>query len=371
MQKYYDFSKHDADHYTKCEEGFGAIVVAKSFDKVLLEASGPANDRTWGFPKGHRNDKETSIEAAVRETKEITGVSIDEGDFILDDKSNPMTFKIEFPWQYGEDILLYHISKIIEKQKTEPSERPYWNSTKPMKKCVTLYLTPVEMDRFKPKTDATVEWVKWEDAHLRMANSKSNHIQVLHDVFKFLQTLKKVAKEQLPELSKKHLVDVKKHTESQRKMMSQPIAKWPVDKQPKHYKDFIADMKGVSREKSSETPEKSKEKEPPTFPEEKSPEEKSPEETPIVIEESDDTSEQSDHVSEEIHEKMGGGDSSDDASGDFSSGKVDVAKKSDFVTPALYVLFGMILIGMIVLIVYFIYKSSNESFEEWMRLPVA
>jgi len=311
----YDFSKHQ---YGKCEELYGAIIVEKSYDKILLEGC----DRTWRFPKGHKNDKETTVEAAIRCVKRETDVTIDEDDFILGDKS-PITFKIEFPWQYSKDVLEQHVSKVIDKQRSEPNERPYWYNTKPMKKCTELYLVPIEMDRFKTRKQeddgvTPVEWVSWEDAHLRMVDSKSTHLQALHDAFKFLQSIKKVSKDtKMPELTKKHLSDVKSHIEERKKVMNQSKAHVvKVEKEKKVEKV----VKTIKTDKED-----------------------------ITIEESDSESEES--KSEEPKKK--GGD-----------------EKNIFI-PAIWMLMGMILIAMIVLTVYLLYTSSNESFEEWMGLPVA
>jgi len=312
----YDFSKHQ---YGKCEEIYGAIIVEKSYDKILLEGC----DRTWRFPKGHRNDKETPVEAAIRCVKRETDVIIDEDDFILDDKS-PITFKIEFPWQYSKDVLEQHVSKVIDKQRTDPNERPYWYNTKPMKKRTELYLVPIEMDRFKTRKQESdgvtpVEWVSWEDAHLRMVDSKSTHLQALHDAFKFLQSIKKVSKDtKMPELTKKHLADVKSHIADKKKLMNQP--KKEVEEKEEKVEKVEKVVKTIKTEKED-----------------------------ITIEESD-TSEESE---ESAFSKKSGGD-----------------EKNSF-GPAIWMLMGMILVAMIVLTVYLLYTSSNESFEEWMGLPVA
>jgi hypothetical protein len=316
----YDFSKHQ---YEKCEEIYGAIIVEKSYDKILLEGC----DRTWRFPKGHRNDKETPVEAAIRCVKRETDVTIDEDDFILDDKS-PITFKIEFPWQYSKGVLEQHVSKVIDKQRTEPNERPYWYNTKPMKKCTELYLVPIEMDRFKTRKQESdgvtpVEWVSWEDAHLRMVDSKSTHLQALHDAFKFLQSIKKVSKDtKMPELTKKHLADIKSHIANKKKLMNQP-KKVLEEKEEKVEKVEKVEkfVKTIKTEKED-----------------------------ITIEESD-TSEEEESNSEESKKKGG--------------------NEKNLLGPAIWMLMGMILVAMIVLTVYLLYTSSNKSFEEWMGLPVA
>jgi 8-oxo-dGTP pyrophosphatase MutT (NUDIX family) len=248
----YDFSKHDSDHYNKYEEGFGAVVVAKSYDKVLLIGVDYPDGISWQFAKGHRNDGEKPIDAAIREVKEETSVALDAGDFILDDSNNPLTFKIEYPWQYGEDILTYYLSRVIEKQKTNPSERPFWNSTKPLKKCIKLYLAPVEMDRFKLVAQEgevlKVEWVTWEEAHNRMIKCKSEYITALHDAFKTLKDLKKIPKTlNLPPLTKQQTELVRKNLDEQKRLIVKPIASWPKNIQPKDWQKTLDDMRGVTR----------------------------------------------------------------------------------------------------------------------------
>lgn len=42
-------------------------------DKVLMVKN---PEGMWGFPKGHREDNETPIEAAIRETQEETGIIV-------------------------------------------------------------------------------------------------------------------------------------------------------------------------------------------------------------------------------------------------------------------------------------------------------
>lgn len=246
INKYYDFSKHEAQHYNTHEETYGAIIVAKSYDKVLLISE----NGIWGFPKGHRNDGENEIGAAIRKVKEIN-ITIDSGDFILNDKGDPLTYKIEYPWKYGEDILIYHISRILEKQKTCPSERPHWNRVGPMKKRITLYLVPVEMDRFKQGAslpDAEIpkiEWVSWDEAFSRMVTG-SIYIEALVAAFNDLQKMRKIPKDQhLPNLTPKIKKDIRAKLAKEANIMAQPIKKW--QKQPKNWETIINEMKGVSR----------------------------------------------------------------------------------------------------------------------------
>lgn len=364
VNKYYDFSKHEASHYDKYEESFGAIVVAKSYDKVLLVSSGPDNDMHWGFPKGHRNDGENNVGAAIREVKEETDVSIDMGDFILDEKGEPLTFCIEYPWRYGEDVLIYHISKVIDKQKNAPSERPYWNRTGPLKKKITLYLVPVEMDRFKIKSEddgvSRVEWVTWEDAFKKMSKKPSNHIEALVDAFDALQKMKKIAKDkQLPKISPKLKADIKARLDNESKMLGQPINKWSKDKQPKNWEQILADMKGVSRpaekyakkSEESETSEASKTTK------------KHQDETDV--ESSDDASEES---SDEEMPKKGG-----DPNGDAEKTKEQSKEMSISLTVAFII--GILLVGLVLLMFYLInglaLHSGNEAIEERVRTPVS
>jgi ADP-ribose pyrophosphatase YjhB (NUDIX family) len=335
LNKYYDFSKHEASHYYKHEESYGAIVVAKSYDKVLLVSSGPDNDKHWGFPKGHRNDGENNVGAAIREVKEETDVTIDMGDFILDDKGEPIIFSIEFPWTYGEDILVYHIYKILEKQKTVPSERPYWNRTGSLKKRITLYLVPVEMDRFKIKSEdasSSVGWFTWEEAFQKMSEKQSNHIEVLVEAFDALQKIKKIGKDkQLSRVSPKLKADIKTRLAKEAKMVKQPISKWPKESQPKNWESILSDIKGI----------KSKQKE--------------PNKSEFKIEETDEESEES----SEIETKKGG----------------DDTNKSNNMSISIAFIIGFLLVGLVLLLFYLInglaLHSGNKAIEEGVGTPVA
>lgn len=381
LDKYYDFSKHEASHYDKYDNSYGAIVVAKSYDKVLLVSSGPNNDKYWGFPKGHRNDGENDVGAAIREVKEETGVTIDMGDFILDEKGNPMTFCIEFPWMYSEDVLLYHISKIKEKQKTSPSERPYWNRVGPLKRKITFYLVPVEMDRFKLKPQEEdgvndVNWFTWEEAFEKMSEKHSNHIQPLVDAFNALQKMKKIGKDKQPlKMSPKLKAEIKARFDKEAKMTGLPMSKWPKEDQPKDWQKVVAEIKGESKHEKEEPKEEPKEqlkeeskhekeelKEEPKHEKEELKEELKEESK----EESDDepaTDETTDDASEE---------SSDDES--VKKGGNDVKTKEMTISWVAFVI-GVLLVGFVMLMFYlvhsFAFHGGNESVEEGVGTPMA
>lgn len=325
ISKIYDFSKHETSHYDKHEEGFGAVIVAKSFDKVLIIATGPPEDRSWEFPKGHRNDKETPVHAAIREVKEETDVIIDDGDFVLDEKGDPIILKIEFPWQYGNDILTHHISRIIEKQKDNPTERPYWNSTKPMKKCISLYLAPVEMDRFKPKaqeSDGVViaQWASWDEAHKLMLDSKSIHITALHEAFNILKGLKRISKNKdLPVLTRPQLAAISKHIDEKKKLMIKPISQWPKEKQPKKWAETVDEIEEIHEENTEEISD-----------------------------------------AEESVENVEGGDENE---------KNTIAQNWN---PLIYLALGMFLVAFLILIIFLVFRyGSDESIEQGMGLPMA
>ena len=220
MEKY-DFSKHDKSHYIKYENSYGAIVVAKSFDKVLI-----AGD---GFPKGHAYDGETPAQTAIREVKEETDIDIDEADFILDDNGKPLIFTHEFPWQYGKEMLNLLIAKAVRKQAQNSKERPVWNNTKPLTRRIQLFLVPIEMDKFKqPKPQlsevSSAAWLTWEDAYKQLSEKNSPSLGLLYEAFTTLKGYKKIRDTELPKPDK---TSIKKELEKQRKLMCTPIAKWP------------------------------------------------------------------------------------------------------------------------------------------------
>jgi len=174
----YDFSKHDESHYSGCEEMFGAIVV--SDDKVLIVKD--ATSENSGFPKGHRLDNETPEAAAIREVKLLTNINITENDFVYD-ADGPITFKIEFPWQYTQKRL----DQMINDAKN--GIRPQWHNTKPLVKCIILYLAKInntELELPELPLGTSVEWVTWKEAERVL--EKSRHLPALINANNIIKT---------------------------------------------------------------------------------------------------------------------------------------------------------------------------------------
>jgi len=252
LSKYYDFSQHESSHYDKgIDASYGAIIVTKAYDEVLIIAGGDVKrgDRFWGFPKGHREDGETNAQAAIREVKEETSAEIEEADFLLNEKGDkPKTFTLEFPWESGSDISKFHIYKTKKKQKEHPGEkhRPYINKSGKIKRRIELYLVPVPKDKFTPTPQPEdgvqiAEWLTWEEAHKHMAESKSNHLEMLHDAFDYLKSIKRIAKDKkLPSISADHKKAINRRLDDQRKLMKKPLKKWPADMQPNGWEAALA-----------------------------------------------------------------------------------------------------------------------------------
>lgn len=74
MWQTYDWSKHDKERYDskKGERSYGNILISKNKHVLMVQN----REMMWGFPKGHREDGETPINAANREVKEETGVEM-------------------------------------------------------------------------------------------------------------------------------------------------------------------------------------------------------------------------------------------------------------------------------------------------------
>ena len=194
----YDFSKHDNTHYKNVEEGFGIILVDKAYSSVLLIQN---HRNIWSFPKGHREDGESDQEAAIREIKEEVGVTVEAGEFLLDDtgkSEKPITFKLEFPWGYHKDRFERMIKNTLKKQEKGLRARPGVKKPGKVKRRIIYYLVPVEMDRFtksriQKEEVKDADWFKFEDAFTKLADNQSHYLYPLVDAYKFLKKIKRVS----------------------------------------------------------------------------------------------------------------------------------------------------------------------------------
>ncbi len=61
---------------TLCDESFGIIPLRKNQKKWQVFLVCKNENRYWGFPKGHKEKNEKGIEAAARELKEETSLTV-------------------------------------------------------------------------------------------------------------------------------------------------------------------------------------------------------------------------------------------------------------------------------------------------------
>jgi len=73
----------------KSEKSCGVIVYLDKPDTRYLVVKSKTNDY-WGFPKGHIEENETEIDAAIREVKEETGLEV----LIHEDSKTSMEYMI-------------------------------------------------------------------------------------------------------------------------------------------------------------------------------------------------------------------------------------------------------------------------------------
>jgi len=64
------------------EKSAGLVIILDETKILLVHPTGSAWNSRLSFPKGHIDDNETSLEAAIRETKEETGINIP--DYLID-----------------------------------------------------------------------------------------------------------------------------------------------------------------------------------------------------------------------------------------------------------------------------------------------
>lgn len=128
-----------------------AGILIKSGDKFLLaHTTGMKPDKGWGLPKGRVDEGESTKQAAVRETQEECGLSIDESDI------KPITqVSYKSKDEYGVvkktlHVFLFETDEEIQKQPLVCSTyfTPRWADNKNVK-------VP-EVDRFK--------WVTLDEA---------------------------------------------------------------------------------------------------------------------------------------------------------------------------------------------------------------
>lgn len=174
--KTYDWAKHEAEHYDELqgERAYGLIIFSGD-QRVFMVQN---HEKMWGFPKGHREDGETGIQAAIRETLEETGLAIQSYELI---GNVSMTHKISYP----EDKLDKHIEQQIKRH-----EKPHWNKPGPHLKSLICYVIRAKESRMEtaiPGEVLSTGWYPIDEARIIIPASSSNQLPLLEDAIKMLQ----------------------------------------------------------------------------------------------------------------------------------------------------------------------------------------
>lgn len=177
--KTYDWSKHESEHYdpVKGERAYGLVIFAAGTRSVFLVQN---IEKMWGFPKGHREDGESGLQAAIRETLEETGLIVQDPK-VLGEVS--MSHEISYP----EDKLNQHITKQLSR-----GEKPHWNQPGKHPKSLVCYVVEIEMPTTAPKYQddevSAVGWYTVEEARVMIPASRSNQISLLEDAVRVRET---------------------------------------------------------------------------------------------------------------------------------------------------------------------------------------
>jgi 8-oxo-dGTP pyrophosphatase MutT (NUDIX family) len=168
----YDWSKHEDEHFDpeKGNRSYGLIILTP--DKKVLMVKNREN--MWGFPKGHRDEGENPLQAAIREIYEETGVPVPS-----DTVPKGEVF-MEYDLTFSEEQLNRHIEKQIMR-----GERPHWNKPGAVSTKIIFYVIEIpEVDleiKEEGKADGLldVKWIPIEEAKKIIPESGSNQLPLL------------------------------------------------------------------------------------------------------------------------------------------------------------------------------------------------
>jgi 8-oxo-dGTP pyrophosphatase MutT (NUDIX family) len=170
----YEWSKHEVEHYDELqgERAYGLIIFSDDRRVFMVQN----HEKMWGFPKGHREDKETGIQAAIRETLEETGLEIQSYELF---GNVSMSHNISYP----EDKLNKHIEQQIVRH-----EKPHWNKPGPHLKSLVCYVIRASgcMKTAIPGEVLAAGWYPIGDARTMIPRSSSNQLPLLEDAIKIM-----------------------------------------------------------------------------------------------------------------------------------------------------------------------------------------
>ncbi len=113
----------------------GVVWDAKKKKLLMVYVENLSGSRTWTFPKGHPEKKETDREAAVREVREETGWACTAGKFLMDVKYTYVHGRI----RYNKTVRWFMMEPVEKVGSFQEEEvlRTRWTSFAMAKKSVT------------------------------------------------------------------------------------------------------------------------------------------------------------------------------------------------------------------------------------------
>jgi 8-oxo-dGTP pyrophosphatase MutT (NUDIX family) len=174
--KTFDFTPWK-EHYGEYEISYGTIILNPEMTKVLLMQTLGGH---WGFAKGHRNNGETPVEAAIRETSEEMGVHLSIHTEYLYEAS------FDYTTYYSEEQHNKHIAKQMA-----IGDRPYVEKPGHTTRRLHFFVMVAEEKilkkaRFDPTVVRNVMWFTLSNAEKIMAASVSLHIEPLSQVVNWI-----------------------------------------------------------------------------------------------------------------------------------------------------------------------------------------
>jgi len=118
------------------EESFGIIPLKKEKDKYFVFLVKLKSGNHFGFPKGHKNANETSLETAKRELFEETNLEISE---LISDQFLTEKYFLTKNGKKIEKKVIYFISFVKGKEKLDNNEilEGFWVPIEDAKKIIT------------------------------------------------------------------------------------------------------------------------------------------------------------------------------------------------------------------------------------------
>lgn len=159
--------QYEAEHYDprKGERSYGFILYCEQTFKFLLTYE----HNRWEFPKGHRNDGETPLEAAIRELYEETNVTLE----------NPTVdgiFSVEFTKNWS--------LKRLKQTSSYEGERPDWNNVGKIKRVYVFFLVKIKCEL---KSNKQSKFVSLHDCANLLVKHKSVTYPILVRVARMLR----------------------------------------------------------------------------------------------------------------------------------------------------------------------------------------